>query len=127
VESKSVRTKGLTVREMKLEEVEVVVEYFHRSTAEHLEILGVDPTRLPPPGLWLERYAQEYAQPREKRRVFLVIWTIASQPIGFSTADKIVFGERGPVPCDSIYLFDRLQQSRHIGFNFVVTGTRLCN
>jgi hypothetical protein len=41
---------SLVVREMALDEVDLVIGYFHGSTREHLETLGVDPTRLPPTG-----------------------------------------------------------------------------
>ncbi|WP_245283596.1 hypothetical protein [Bradyrhizobium sp. URHD0069] len=40
----------LTVREMTGSEVDIIIDYFQKSTPEHLEILGVDPTRLPNPG-----------------------------------------------------------------------------
>ena len=38
---------SLTVREMAVSEVELVIDYFHASTPEHLELIGVDPKRLP--------------------------------------------------------------------------------
>ena len=37
----------LTVREMAAAETDLIVDYFLNSTPEHLEMLGVDPTRLP--------------------------------------------------------------------------------
>src|SRR5277367_5291711 len=37
----------VTVREMRLEETDLIIDYFHRSTPEHLEMMGVDPSRLP--------------------------------------------------------------------------------
>jgi RimJ/RimL family protein N-acetyltransferase len=83
----------LTVREMKLSEVGLIINYFHQSSPEHLNTLGVDPTRLPDPVKWQERYVYEYSQPIEKRKAFLVIWDSDQGPIGFSTADKIVYGE----------------------------------
>jgi RimJ/RimL family protein N-acetyltransferase len=84
---------NLNVSEMKLEEVGIIIGYFHRASPEHLEILGVDPTRLPDADKWRDRYTFEYSQPMEKRRTFLVVWKLDDDPIGFSTADKIVYGE----------------------------------
>jgi RimJ/RimL family protein N-acetyltransferase len=81
------------VREMKLEEVELVIDYFHDSTAEHLERLGVDPTRLPSPARWRQRYADEYDKPTTERSTLLVIWELDGSPVGFSTLDKIICGE----------------------------------
>ena len=42
---------SLVVREMVLDEVNLIIGYFHGSAPEHLELLGVDPTRLPTPVL----------------------------------------------------------------------------
>jgi hypothetical protein len=41
---------ALAVREMAVSEVDIVIDYFHGSSPEHLEMLGVDPTRLSTPG-----------------------------------------------------------------------------
>ena len=84
----------LTVREMRVEEADLIVDYFHNSTPEHLEILGVDPTRLPTPEAWSDRYRREYTLPINQRTTLLVIWLSRDQPIGFSTSDKIVYGDR---------------------------------
>lgn len=81
------------VREMKLEEVGLVIDYFHQSTPEHLELLGVDPTRLPPPKQWLDFFQGDFGKPIERRKAFFVIWLSGGMPIGFSSTDRIVFGK----------------------------------
>lgn len=78
---------------MALAETGLIIDYFHGATPEHLELLGVDPTRLPPAGAWRERYEREFALPVERRSTFMVVWLDDERPIGFSTTDKIVFGE----------------------------------
>ena len=85
---------ALVIREMALEEVAILIDYFHGSTPEHLETLGVDPTRLPTRAAWGERYAGEYGKPIRDRSTLLVIWELDGVGIGFSTCDKIVYGER---------------------------------
>jgi RimJ/RimL family protein N-acetyltransferase len=84
----------LTVREMMLAETGMITDYFHGATAEYLEALGVDPTRLPPRESWPERFARECALPVEKRNALWVIWLSDDRAIGFSTSDKIVYGEQ---------------------------------
>jgi RimJ/RimL family protein N-acetyltransferase len=81
-------------RPMILAETGLVIAYFHNATPEHLESLGVDPTRLPPASAWADRYEREFALPIERRSTFMVAWLEDGLPVGFSTADKIVFGER---------------------------------
>jgi RimJ/RimL family protein N-acetyltransferase len=80
----------LAVREMKIEEVGLIIDCFHQSSPEHLLALGVDRARLPDPVRWRERYASQYGLPVEKRKTFLVLWASDGQPIGFSTADRII-------------------------------------
>jgi RimJ/RimL family protein N-acetyltransferase len=84
----------LTVREMTGSEVDFIIAYFFQSTPEYLEVLGVDPSRLPAPESWRERFQRDCAQPIEQRARIGVIWLLDDQPIGFSTADKITYGEQ---------------------------------
>jgi RimJ/RimL family protein N-acetyltransferase len=84
----------LTVREMTAAETDLIIDYFQNSTPEHLETLGVDPTRLPPVQSWRERLQREATLPIDKRTVVLVIWLRDDRPIGFSTSDKIRYGEQ---------------------------------
>ncbi|MBR0855594.1 GNAT family N-acetyltransferase [Bradyrhizobium liaoningense] len=83
---------GLDVREMRLDETPLVIDYFHSSTPEHLEMLGVDPTRLPPREAWATIFNTLYGVEIEQRRGFFLIWLMDGDPIGFSSCDKIVFG-----------------------------------
>ena len=83
----------VTVRPMALQETAQIVEYFHNATPEHLEMLGVDPTRLPPAPQWRRLYQQMFDQPVEQRSSFLVSWFRDDQFVGFSTADKISIGQ----------------------------------
>jgi RimJ/RimL family protein N-acetyltransferase len=84
----------MAVREMTESEFEFVIEYFFRATPEFLETLGVDPTRLPTPDSWRERFRREQAKPTEQRTWLVVTWLKDSRPLGFSTSDKITYGEQ---------------------------------
>ncbi len=84
----------IAVREMARSEVNLVIDYFHQSTSEHLEMLGVDRARLPPPNSWHKQFEHLFSTPIEKRPRFYVVWLLDDRAIGFSSCDKIVFGER---------------------------------
>lgn len=98
---------------MALAEANLVIDYFHHSTPEHLEMLGVDPTRLPTPDAWRERFQDEFSLPLDKRLGFFVIWLLDYQAVAFSSCNKIVFGERA-----NMHLHVAEPQRRHQG-----TGT----
>jgi RimJ/RimL family protein N-acetyltransferase len=102
---------NISVREMKLEEVESVIDYFHNATSEHLELLGVDPTRLPAKAQWQQLYEYDYAQPRERRKSLLVLWQLAGRNLGFSSVDKIKYGEEAYM---HLHVFDA--QNRKAGY-----------
>ncbi len=82
----------LSVREMKLDEVHRIIEYFYSATPEYLEMMGVDPSRLMSPGAWVARFQSEFALPFEERQLFPVIWLLDNDPVGYSSCDRITFG-----------------------------------
>lgn len=83
----------VTVRPMTLQETAMIIEYFHAATPEHLDMLGVDPTRLPPASQWQRLYQQMFDQPVDQRNSLLVSWLYDDRFVGFSTADKIRVGQ----------------------------------
>jgi RimJ/RimL family protein N-acetyltransferase len=85
--------KNTVARLMQPSEVDVIIGYFHDASPEFLHSLGVDKTKLPDRDRWRAHYEQEFALPIEKRKSLLVLWLLDDEPIGFSTADKIKFGE----------------------------------
>jgi RimJ/RimL family protein N-acetyltransferase len=100
----------VTAREMQLSEVALVIDYFHHATPEHLEMMGVDPSRMPRRAEWFERYTQEYALPIERRTNFLVIWLSGDDPVGFSTCNPVVYGDRA-----NMHLHVTVPENRHQG------------
>ncbi len=84
----------INVRELAPEEALIVVDYFHGSTPEHLERMGVDPTRLPPREEWRERLGADFARPLDQRDRLYLVWLADGTIVGFSSCDRITFGER---------------------------------
>jgi hypothetical protein len=91
-------------RLMRLEETSAIIHYFMTATPEYLELMGVDPSRLPQLDAWRARYAREFELPPEKRGSLLVSWLLDNQIVGFSTADKIEFGEHAHM---HLHAYDR--------------------
>lgn len=84
----------LAVREMKLSEVHLVIDYFCKSTPEYLDGMGVDPSRLLPREAWHTKLQAEFALPLRQRQWFAVIWLLNSNPVGYSSCDRLEFGEQ---------------------------------
>jgi RimJ/RimL family protein N-acetyltransferase len=112
----------LTVREMTLAETDLIIDYFHGSTPEHLEVLGVDPTRLPRPESWRERFTRECALAVEKRNALFVLWLSDDRAVGFSTSDKIIYGEQAGM---HLHVTDPERRNRGVGAECVRRSAEL--
>ena len=108
---------ALTVREMTAAETGLVIDYFLTATPEHLELLGVDPSRLPSADSWRERICRQCELPIAQRNTLLVIWLADDQPVGFSSSDKIIHGEQA-----NMHLHVTAPDRRHQGIG--VEGVR---
>jgi RimJ/RimL family protein N-acetyltransferase len=102
----------LTAREMTVAETDLVIDYFHSSTPEYLETLGVDPSRMPSRESWRERLAHEFARPDKQRSAIVVIWLSDERPIGFSSSDKITYGEQANM---HLHVTDPERRNRGVG------------
>jgi RimJ/RimL family protein N-acetyltransferase len=85
---------NLEVRPMRPDEAGFAVDYFHDATPEHLEMMGVDPTRMRPRDVWRQALAEQLTRPARECANFAVIWLESDKPVGFSTINSIVFGDR---------------------------------
>ncbi|CCD88007.1 Conserved hypothetical protein; Putative Acyl-CoA N-acyltransferase [Bradyrhizobium sp. ORS 285] len=87
----------LDVREMELAETSLVIDYFYSSSIEQLDLMGIDPTRMPTKPVWAGLFKTLYDTPIIERAALLLIWRLDGRPIGFSSCDRIVFGNRAHV------------------------------
>lgn len=81
-----------SVRELRLEEVDVRINYFHEASDDHLRALGVDRGRLPSPPAWRAWYEEDYSRPIEHRENYALRWELDGVLVGFSSVDRIAFG-----------------------------------
>ncbi|MGJ4949477.1 GNAT family N-acetyltransferase [Bradyrhizobium sp. HKCCYLS20291] len=82
----------LDIREMELHETGMVIDYFYSSSIEQLDLMGIDPTRMPTVPAWRLLYTALYDAPPAERAVLLLVWQLDGRPIGFSSCDRIVRG-----------------------------------
>ncbi len=102
----------LSVREMKLSETDLIISYFHHASPQHLEMLGVDPTRLLQQDAWRDHFRREYSLPMDKRTGMYVIWLTEDSPVGFSSCNKIVYGDRANM---HLHITEPHQRKKGIG------------
>jgi RimJ/RimL family protein N-acetyltransferase len=84
--------RSLVVREMQLSEAGVRIDYFHDSSDDQLRRLGVDRAFLLREE-WRSAYEEDGARPIEQRATYSLIWELDGETVGFSSADRITFGQ----------------------------------
>jgi len=109
-------------RPMQLFETALVIDYFLNATPEYLNSLGVDPKLVPERALWIARFEQQFALPVEERKVLLVLWELDDKPVGFSSSDKIRFGEEAHM---HLHIFNSERRLRGNGTAFVRQTARI--
>ena len=87
-------TLDLHVREMRLDEVGIRIDYFHDASDDHLRRLGVDRALLPSREAWQKFYEEDYARPIPDRVNYSLVWELDGAVLGFSSTDQIEFGEQ---------------------------------
>jgi RimJ/RimL family protein N-acetyltransferase len=101
---------------MRLDEVAVRVDYFHDSSDDHLLRLGVDRSLLPTRADWLAFYEGDYARPVDERANCSLIWELDGTTVGFSSADRIVFGSEAYM---HLHILDPSERRAGLGAQFV--------
>ncbi len=74
-------------------------------------MLGVDREALPSRAAWCSDYAADCALPVERRQGVALVWELDGGIVGFSSADRIVFGEEA-----YMHLHIISPELRHKGF-----------
>src|SRR6185312_127604 len=100
------------VRPMVLAETDLIIDYFHTATPEHLELMGVDPSRLPTRSGWRAHCEHQYSLPIEQRSHMMLLWQLDGAPVGFSTTNPTVYGDRANM---HLHVFAPAQRKTGIG------------
>ncbi len=83
----------LNVREMLLDDMPLRIDYLRNAPPHLLDLMGVDSAKLPEPDAWLAVYEEDFQRPIETRKYYGVTWELDGTPIGFSSIDRIQFGD----------------------------------
>jgi RimJ/RimL family protein N-acetyltransferase len=93
-EESRVPAADVIVRPMRLDEVDVRIDYFHDASDEYLTHLGIDRALLPSRAAWRSYYEEDFARPVAERETYNLAWELDGRIVGFSSVDHIEFGEQ---------------------------------
>lgn len=83
----------ISIREMKMHDIELVVDYFINADADYLRGMGADKDKLPGKTVWIENLKNELEKPISNKEYYYLIWLLDDLPIGHSNINKIVYGK----------------------------------
>jgi RimJ/RimL family protein N-acetyltransferase len=104
------------VRPLRLDEVGVRIDYFHDASDKYLAMLGVDRALLPSRADWLTHYEEDFAQPIAERETYNLAWELDGRLVGFSSTDKIEFGDQAFM---HLHIVEEPNRRRGLGTEFV--------
>lgn len=110
------------VREMQLAEVGIRIDYFHGASDQHLRTLGVDRSLLPTPDAWRASYEEDFARPVHARANYSLVWERYGSVVGFSSADRILFGREAFM---HLHILDQGMRGQGLGAQFVRESARI--
>jgi RimJ/RimL family protein N-acetyltransferase len=106
----------LSVREMRREELFMVVDYFINSDAEFLIEMGAQKEKLPSRQGWLNKLHNEFDKPVEQKEYYYILWLNNGQPVGHTNINFIEFGETAKM---HLHLWRPNQRKRGMGEVFL--------
>jgi RimJ/RimL family protein N-acetyltransferase len=107
---------GIAVRPMRLDEVDVRIDYFHDSSDEYLLKLGVDRELLPSRADWRAYYEEDFARPLAERETYNLAWELDGRVVGFSSIDHIEFGDHANM---HLHIVEEPRRRSGLGTEFV--------
>lgn len=81
------------VREMKADEIGLMVSYFRDADLDFLHQMGVDPERLPAYDDWVNSVVEDLDRPAEERQHYYLAWVLEGVPVGHSNINKVIYGQ----------------------------------
>lgn len=102
----------LRVREMHLDDIEKVVDYFIYANDTFLKGMGADKNKLPKRAAWIQKITLELEKPYPKKKFYYMIWLLDNQPIGHSNVNHIKYGEEAKM---HLHLWKPIKRKKGLG------------
>lgn len=84
---------SLIVKEIKVKDIDLLLDYWYKSSDEHFLKMGADSTKLPNRNDFYNALVKQINSPFQKKQAYALIWEENSVPIGHSNLNNIVFGK----------------------------------
>lgn len=84
---------NLNVREIKLNDIQLIADYWLLSDPEYLQGMGIDLSKMPDREWFTAMLTEQINTPYEHKKALAVIWEVEGEAVGHSNVNDIVFGQ----------------------------------
>lgn len=106
----------LTVREMQLNDIEKIVDYFVLADTEFLRGMGADKSKLPNREDWIKKLESDFHKPNTTKEYYYIIWLFDKQEVGHSNINNIEFGKSATM---HLHLWNTDKRKSGLGLKFL--------
>ena len=105
-----------SIREMTIEDIPLVVDYFVLADEAYLLGMGAIKNKLLPREEWIRLLKAEVKKPYREKEFYYLIWLLDDQPVGHSNVNKIHFGDSATM---HLHVWDEQKRMKGMGVEFL--------
>lgn len=105
-----------STRQLTLQDIPLICDYWLNSDPEYLVSLGVDLSRLPPREGWEAFLTEQVNLPDENKTSYCLLWEADGKRVGHSNINKIIPGESA---CMHLHIWDAEDRKKGYGIEFI--------
>lgn len=106
----------ISVREIKISDIELLADYWFNSDAKFLKEMGADKDKLPTRAQFIKMLTQQIALPLREKKSYALIWELDGKQIGHSNVNSIIYGNKANM---HLHLWKADTRKRGIGTQLV--------
>ena len=106
----------LSVRELKIQEVGIIVDYFKNAKDSFLKEMGADKNKLPTRDEWVDKLESDFNKSYYEKDFYYIIWLQNNQAVGHSNINHIEFGNTATM---HLHLWDTATRRKGLGLDFL--------
>lgn len=107
---------GISVRLLKHEDINDLVDYWLNSSDEHLIGMGVDLSKLPSRDNLIKMLSSQLNTPIKQKKSFALIWLLNNKAIGHCNVNQIEYGKQAFM---HLHLWEQQTRQKGLGNQFV--------
>ncbi|MCT4580348.1 MAG: GNAT family N-acetyltransferase [Flavobacteriales bacterium] len=112
----SVKNNSIRIQELTEKEIPLIIQYWLRSSPEHLIAMGVDLEKVPTEEKLTKYLTEQISLPIKVKESYALIWLLDGKPIGHSNINEINFGKTAKM---HLHIWEKANRQKGIGLELL--------